>query len=221
MFPDIDWDNVYLELARVLPNDPRFAYDAFFNYTPLDQIFKTLDLVRKQRFEKLHYESIAISILTAQFTEANTSKGGSEISAEDFQPFKSFVDKVERPEYHKAAASTLLELNRVGLLPTWVFSLLEYSAVKAAACDLSRVPYLWSNREVCLIHPRVVGETLKARLAFYNWPTSKSQTLIRLHGNYDHDYRIPIATIKIDDSLCDCLETDAEFEIQAILEKTL
>lgn len=213
MFSEVDWESLYVELAGSLPGDPRFSYHEFYNYTPINQIFEVLDRVRKNRFERLHQESIPVSILTSQFTKANVSKNANEISPEDFQPFKSIVDAKPKPQFDKAAASTLIELHAVGLLPLWAASLIEYESVKNSADDFERWPYMWSNRDMCLVHPTFTKDSVKAKLAFYNMPRSPIQTLNRLHGNFNHDYRIPVATVKIDDSLMDCLETEAELEL--------
>jgi hypothetical protein len=221
LYLEQDWDSIYCEVNRVLSGDPRFSYWNFYNRTPVDQIYSVLKSIRELENERLHRESIALSLLTASFVAANSSRESSEkIKAEDYQPFKKLVDLDKDIKYPPNLASTLIGCQKSGILPAFVGNAIDYEAVKDQADEYERVGFFLSCSSLVIIHPRVKGGKLLGRLVITDDIQSPNLSLLVTHEAYPVT-DTPCLTIAVNRSESYQILQDAEFDIISVYDSDL
>lgn len=175
----IDWESMYYEIASVIPNDPRFVYDRFFNLTPINTILTAVEKIRKLENRKLHNASIPLSILTVATLSPHV-KDASKLSEENYQPFRHLVEEGDLETtipYSEYAKTQLQFAMRYNMAPNWLGSTIA-EVIKGFKPEKKHLPLCFSAPDFFAVGPRLKKGRLGFEALFIGSRVCKEELLI-------------------------------------------
>lgn len=178
--PGIDWQELYIEIASSIPNDPRFSADRFYTHTSIPLILDTVAAIRKQEYRRLHNESVPLSLLTAA-TVAPNAKRPEEVKATDYQPYRHLVEEPDTQQipYSSMELDYIQLALRTGLAPPWLGSIVRDS-IKERELEYHFTPIAFTAPNFIGLGPYLKKDVIGFQICFTGFQPPKPSLNIYL-----------------------------------------
>lgn len=148
------------------PQDPAFSTPNNFMRTLPSYINSALINGRRNKYEALHFSTLAASQFFADYANSHLAKGALPINPKRYQPFYAAYSQYEKQNLPHRAANTVLKLIEDRKLPGWIFDMLPLEEVRSSAKDGAGTAECWMKTfEIAIFDPILEGNVLKAPLA--------------------------------------------------------
>lgn len=183
----MDWYAIYCEIAQALPSDSRFHVDVFYTHTSINLILETLAVIRRQEFQRLHNESVPISIL-ASCVVMPSAKYPELVKASDYQPYRHLVEtEDDKPQYSSDTLDHLQLALRTGIAPTWLGSIIS-DAIKNREIIRGFTPLCFTSPNFVGVGPYLKSKTIGFHAVFTGLEPPPPTLTLYLQAKWrDHD----------------------------------